>query len=155
MITTDQLFHNPKTGEQKPHSQAQRAAAERLLAAVNQLLQELGWGFPVDADTGCAISGSRGGNGDGGFRLPWSTTGRDHSSHQIRWVQDAQGFWHLDEERAEAAVDVFDPFNELDAMITDAILERYDLYREAPDATNGWCHLTRRRPFSGKRTFHP
>ena len=43
----------------------------------------------------------------------------------------------------------------LDNWITDAILERHGLYREAPLATQRWCHLTDRAPGSGRRSFSP
>lgn len=35
------------------------------------------------------------------------------------------------------------------------ILESCDLYMEDPRYTNGWCHLSSRRPKSGKRIFIP
>ena len=39
----------------------------------------------------------------------------------------------------------------LDDWLDDDTLERYGLYREAPDATPHWCHLTTRPPMSGRR----
>lgn len=122
----------------KPHTEEHEIAAGDLLARVNALLEGLGWDWPIDPDTGCAISGSRGGSGDGGFRLPTATTGAAMSSH-----------------KQARAVDVYDPDDYLDRNITDADLERHGLYREHPDATRGWCHLTTRAPGSGKRTFWP
>ena len=53
------------------------------------------------------------------------------------------------------AVDVYDPVEAIDKWLTDAKLELYDLYREHPNATRGWCHLSTRRPDSGHRTFYP
>jgi hypothetical protein len=53
------------------------------------------------------------------------------------------------------AVDVYDPDGHLDAWITDDILEDFGLYREHPDSTSTWCHLTDRAPGSGHRTFWP
>lgn len=75
---------------------------------------------------------------NGGFRLQDNPIGAPHSAHK-----DSQ------------AVDIPDPNNELDHWLTDAILEEFGLYREHPDDTPGWCHLTRRAPNSGKRSFHP
>ena len=43
----------------------------------------------------------------------------------------------------------------LDALITDGMLEFHGLYREHPDDTVNWCHLTDRAPKSGRRTFKP
>lgn len=53
------------------------------------------------------------------------------------------------------AVDVADPHNLLDAWLSDAKLESYGLYREAPSATDTWCHLQNFPPKSGHRTFIP
>jgi len=52
-------------------------------------------------------------------------------------------------------VDVADGNGKLDETITDALLEAHGLYREHPEATPGWCHLTTRAPKSGRRTFYP
>lgn len=136
MITRDQYFIFK--GVEKDHSPEQEANAVELLLRVNELLTALNWAYPIDADTGTSISGSKGGSGDGGFRDVFSKTGAPHSSH-----------------REGKAVDVFDPNNELDALLTDELLEAYGLYREHPDDTEGWCHLTTRAPHSGHRTFHP
>jgi hypothetical protein len=53
------------------------------------------------------------------------------------------------------AVDIYDPQNKLDDYLTDEILTKFDLYREAPESTLGWCHLGTRMPGSGHRTFKP
>lgn len=53
------------------------------------------------------------------------------------------------------AVDVSDNDGAIDAWLTDAILERHGLYREAPAATPSWCHLQQVPPRSGNRTFNP
>lgn len=136
MITQEQYFGA------KPHSPEQDALATALLTRVNILLDDaIGSGaFTLihDPDTGTQISGSKGGAGDGGFRLPGATTGAPNSSH-----------------KQAMAVDVYDPAGKLDAWLTDEKLEVYGLYREAPTATFGWCHLTTRPPHSGKRTFTP
>lgn len=132
MITLSQYF------QAKPHDADQEMAATHLLRRVNDLLIELNHIPPSCPNTGTQISGSKGGSGDGGFRLKTSTTGSSRSSHK-----DAMG------------IDIFDPENHLDDLITDTILEKHGLYREAPIATSRWCHLTTRMPHSGRRTFLP
>ncbi len=153
MITTHDYF------QAKPHSVYQERSARELLLRVNALTieAERDGAFVRQAcpNTGTEISGSKGGNGDGGFRLDTATTGGAHSSHKILYVQLADGSWRLDPLAAQAGVDVFDPDGQLDAWITDEILERHELYREHPDSTPGWCHLTMRAPHSGHRTFQP
>lgn len=111
-----------------------------LLNRVNRLLEyykddterEVG----IDVDTGTQISGSRGGSGDGGFRLPQSRTGVKGSSHK-----QGQG------------VDLYDPQGNLGKWITTAHLEEYDLYQEAMKYTPGWVHL-QTRPTS-RRIYRP
>ena len=144
MITAEQYF------QAKPHSAEQDIAADDLLVRVNELLDEaerlMAFRRVVCPNTGSEVSGSKGGTGDGGFRLPTSTTGSPHSSH-----------------KEARAVDVYDPGGHLDDWLDDfeqanggnTMLENHGLYREAPDSTTGWCHLTTRPPHSGKRTFHP
>ncbi len=126
----------------KTHSDVQDALASDLLRRVNDLIAEAvddgAFTETIDPDTGTQISGSKGGAGDGGFRLSSATTGSPNSSH-----------------KEAKAVDVYDPTGKLDSWITDDILEKHGLYREAPESTFGWCHLTTRPPHSGKRTFHP
>lgn len=126
------------------------AAAQELLRRVNALLaeaeQQRGYEPALDADTGTQISGARGGNGDGGFRLSDSKTGAPRSAHKL-----AHG------------VDIFDPEDCLDGWLSrfelsegrNSVLEVYGLYREAPGATPGWCHLQDVAPGSGRRTFQP
>jgi hypothetical protein len=53
------------------------------------------------------------------------------------------------------AVDIADNDNAKDDALNDAILEEYELYREAPAATSGWLHLQSIAPQSGARTFFP
>lgn len=132
MITFEEYFGG------KAHTLMQEGNARLLLNTVEMLLEELKWTYPIDPDTGTSISGTRGGAGDGGFRLPTATTGKGNSSHK-----EGRG------------VDVYDPYGDLDAAITDELLERHDLYREHPDSTPTWCHLTTRPPGSGHRTFSP
>lgn len=143
MITREQYF------QAKPHDAIQAIAADALLDAVNGLIAEFvtkGGSVYQCPNTGTQISGSKGGQGDGGFRLETATTGKGHSSHK-----EARG------------VDVFDPHDILDNWLTtfdkglekNAMLEKYGLYREHPGTTPTWCHLTTRAPLSGHRTFWP
>lgn len=141
MITSDQYFG-------KPHSAQHFADAVDLLQRVNRLgdeAQRVGaFVWVVDPDTGSQISGRAGGDGDGGFRTPSSTTGDSGSGHRVA-----------------KSVDLYDPGNRLDAWLDgfedghggNSMLEKHGLYREDPAATNEWCHLTIRPPHSGKRTF--
>jgi hypothetical protein len=118
-----------------------KANAEVLLRQVNALIDEartFGIRVQNDPDTGTQISGSKGGAGDGGFRLSTAATGRPGSAHK-------EGM----------AVDVFDPGNRLDEWITRDILVKYGLYREAKQWTEGWCHLTTRPPRSLTRSYNP
>lgn len=145
MISIEQYFTNPTTGEEKAHSGEETARAHDLLERVNALLDEAEMAgaydpAKVNPHTGTQISGSKGGSGDGGFRLPNATTGAAKSSH-----------------KEARAVDVYDPGNTLDNWITgnEQVLEDYGLYREHPAKTETWCHLTTRSPGSGTRTFWP
>ena len=132
MITTAEYFGS------KPHTPEQANSADALLVKVASLLDSLIWAYPIDPDTGTSISGSKGGSGDGGFRLPTATTGKAQSKH-----------------KTAHAVDVYDPENKLDESLDDQILTEFGLYREHPDSTPGWCHLQDVPPGSGRRTFHP
>lgn len=115
---------------------------EELLRKVNALLaaaaEGCGYGWGIDPDTGSCISGSKGGAGDGGFRLGASKTGAANSKHKLAH-----------------AVDVYDPGNRIDEWLTNELLADYELYREAPEATPGWVHLQDLPPSSGRRTFNP
>lgn len=143
MISLDNYFAG------KPHSDVHRLDADDLLTRVNALLDEFvlnGGKRSRCPNTGTEISGSKGGSGDGGFRLTTATTGKGDSSHK-----EAKG------------VDVFDPHDELDKWLDkfehgdgdNSKLREYGLYREHPSATISWCHLSTRPPHSGKRTFIP
>lgn len=144
MITTEQYFRKPRSDEHEQN-------ADQLLARVNALLNEaqaLDVGPYIDPDTGSQISGSQGGDGDGGYRTPGSRTGSARSSH-----------------RSAMAVDVYDPRDTLDSWLDqfeapgdtggNTKLEQHGLYREHPTKTPGWCHLSTRAPGSGRRTFYP
>lgn len=143
MITVAQYFGA------KPHSAEQTAFALDLLDRVNRLTAEARTQGvscdEIDPDTGTEISGTKGGSGDGGFRLPTATTGARMSSHK-----EAKG------------VDKYDPKGALDHWLDkfelgngqNAKLKEYGLVREHPSATNGWCHLST-RPVGNKQTFYP
>jgi hypothetical protein len=108
-----------------------------MLVKVNALLTECvenGWEYRVNPVTGTLVSGQD----NGGWRPPECPIGAATSSHK-----EGRG------------IDIADGNGRLDAMITDAMLERHGLYREHPDATSGWCHLTTRAPKSKRRTFWP
>lgn len=119
-----------------------RINAAGLLTAVNALLEDAiaqGWEPKVNPATGTLISGQQ----NGGWRPQACPIGAPKSSHK-------QG----------RGVDVADGDGELDRTIDDAMLKRHGLFREHPDATAGWCHLTDRAPGSwtaenDKRTFWP
>ena len=132
MVTKEQYFAG------KPHTADDELAFLTLATRVEQLLHELGYVPPTCPNTGSIISGSKGGSGDGGFRLQTATTGAALSSH-----------------KQAMAIDVYDPEEKLDSMVTDALLTKCDLYREAPASTPHWAHLTTRAPHSGNRTFLP
>jgi len=113
------------------------ANATHLLIKVNGLLEECvgnGWKPVVNPETGSLVSGHL----NGGWRPPECEIGAPQSSHK-------QG----------RGVDIYDPDNSLDDMLTDGMLEHHGLYREAPGATKSWTHLSDRAPPSGKRTFFP
>lgn len=123
----------------KPRTQEQADNATELLRRVNGLLAEYvasGGVMTIDKDTGTYISGAKGGSGDGGFRLPDSTTGAPNSKH-----------------RKAQAVDVSDQAEGLDEWLSDKMLTKHGLYRESPLVTITWCHLQSMPPGSGNRTY--
>jgi hypothetical protein len=135
MITLDQYVGpHAKSPDWTPE---RRVNAVSLLAAVNSLIAELsdsGVVFQINPATKSQVSGQT----FGGFRPQSCPQGAPNSSHK-----QGQG------------VDIYDPKNAIDDALTDSILEIHGLYREAPSATNHWCHLTTRAPGSKKRTFLP
>ncbi len=144
MITLQNYFGH------KLHTDDHTAAAVVLLDKVNGLIDDAvasgAFVRVIDPDTGSEISGSRGGAGDGGFRLPDAATGRPNSPH-----------------KQAKACDAYDPDGDLDDWLTtfetggggNSKLQEWGLYREAPESTVHWCHLTTRSPGSGRRTFFP
>lgn len=140
MITIGEYF-----GAKYDHpdaTQARKGNAREMLFRVNRLLGDAEaagvYVAPIDPDTGTCISGSKGGAGDGGFRLQSSLTGSPTSRH-----------------KEGDAVDVYDPGDALDTWLTDEILAAHGLFREAPHATPGWAHLQSHPPHSGNHTFNP
>ena len=136
MITLQDYFSD------KPHPNEYNLNALTLLYRVNNLIAayttDTGKLPQINPITGSQVSGSKG--GDGGFRLPTSTTGSSKSAHK-------QGM----------AIDLVDHDQHLDKWLDakpDALI-KYDLYREASASTPNWCHLSTRKPLSGKRTFIP
>jgi len=113
------------------------ANADNLLEKVNALLEECianGWIPRVNPATGTLISGQM----NGGFRPQACPVGAPTSSH-----------------KTGEGVDIADVGNALDGMIDDDMLERHGLYRESPEDTQNWVHLSTRAPRSGRRTFKP
>lgn len=170
MITLEQYFTNPTTGEEKPHTPQQYRAAAELLRRREALrvdcMRATGMRVKpqIDPDTGSEISGKEHGSGGGGFRAE-DEEGSKYSSHKILYRQNQKGEWLPDPEAiAGAGLDDYDPGDQLDNWIStfdreggarNEVLERHGLYREAPAKTPGWCHLTTRAPRSGRRTFEP
>lgn len=139
MITLDDYFAgypgNPEITD------AFRDNASLLLQRVNSLLdwaETQGWQAQLHQHTGSQIGNEISGNRDGGWRPQSCPVGAPQSAH-----------------KQARAVDVYDPDNSLDGLITDDVLEDFGLYREAPESTVHWCHLTDRAPGSGHRTFNP
>ena len=136
MITLQDYFGD------KPHPTEYNLNALTLLYRVNNLhaayITDTGNLMLINPVTGNQISGSK--SGDGGFRLPASTTGASKSAH-----------------KTGQAVDIYDLGERLDKWLDknpDALI-KYDLYREESASTPNWCHLGTRKPLSGKRTFKP
>jgi hypothetical protein len=136
MITLQEYFND------KLQATDYNLNALTLLYRVNNLLAafatDTGKILENNPATGNQISGAK--NGDGGFRLQNSKTGAAKSAH-----------------KTAQAVDIYDHGEYLDNWLDakpDALI-KYDLYREAPSSTIGWCHLGTRKPLSGKRTFKP
>lgn len=152
MMLTLSAYFGPRMNH--PEATAQMYAnAEGLCRKVNALLDDAradgAYTDPVDSDTGTCVSGSpprEHMSGDGGFRSQDAKTGASRSAHK-----QARG------------VDLFDPLDPLDEWLDqfegangyNSKLEEHGLYREAPHATPGWCHLQDVAPGSGRRTFNP
>lgn len=111
--------------------------AATLLKQVNLLLsaaERAGIELKINPTTASLVSGTQ----YGGFRPQSCPEGAPLSSH-----------------KTGQAIDLYDPQGKIDDWINDGILTQYQLYRESPAYTRGWCHLSTRAPKSGKRTFIP
>lgn len=109
------------------------ANAEKLLKAVNALLEDLKWDKPVSISSG--------------FRTSAANAGI---------VNAAKKSAHMTGE----AIDISDDKNQsLCKACTKEMLEKHGLYREDSDYTKGnntnWTHLQIRPTKSGKRIFQP
>lgn len=135
----------------KPHTQRNEEDAVDLLNRVEALKQDYyadtGRGPDIDPDTGTEISGKKGGQGDGGFRLLGSSSsvGRKSSHEEARGVDPSDQDNDFD--------NWLDQFE--DGQGGNTKLEQFGLYREDPRYTITWSHLTTRAPHSGHRTFIP
>jgi hypothetical protein len=138
MITKEHYFLG------RAHSDEQDKNAEELLSRVNALLHEAAednaYEYQIDHDTNSQISGSKGGVGDGGYRLPDSKTGAPSSTHK-----DANGIDIYDPERRLAAWCVSNPDR----------LAAHKLWCEDFRWTPVWCHFQRVAPRSGRRIYVP
>ena len=112
-----------------------KSNAIELLKRVNLMLDTYG-NVPINVTTNSQVSGQK----YGGFRPQSCTEGAPSSAH-----------------KEGRAVDIYDPKDALDKWLTNnpEKLISFNLFREHPSATSGWCHLTTRAPNSGKRTFYP
>jgi hypothetical protein len=137
MITLDQ-YAGFWAGHEDWSPACQREA-KILLDRVNALIAEYeakGKKVAINSFTKSQISGAK----YGGFRTQDCPVGAPRSSHKLGM-----------------AVDIIDRDNALDDWITanPDVLVTHDLYREAPEKTKSWCHLSTKAPKSGKRTFLP
>ncbi len=132
MITLDDYFGkwlmHPDATEQR------KANAGLMLKLVNALLLEYPYSVEINPLTKSRISGAT----YGGFRPQDCPQGAPTSSHK-----EGRG------------IDIYDPHGTLDDWLGDTLLAQYGLYRESPDSTHGWTHLSDRAPPSGRRTFRP
>jgi hypothetical protein len=137
MITLDQ-YAGFWAGHEDWNPACQREA-KILLDRVNALIvdyEATGKKVAINSFTKSQISGAK----YGGFRTQDCPVGAPRSSHKLGM-----------------AVDIIDRDNALDDWITSNpdVLVTHDLYREAPEKTKSWCHLSTKAPKSGKRTFLP
>ena len=157
MITLEQYFLGPQTGLPKPHTLEDEGRAENLLMRREALRQEYyadtGAAPDIDPDTGTEISGKRNGSGDGGFRLKDSATSINPATGKKRLTSHAEARGVDDSDQKDEFDKWLDQFE--DDNGGNSMLQKHGLYREHPDSTPTWCHLTDRAPGSGKRTFLP
>lgn len=134
-ITLDQYFG---IYANHPNASAGKwSIADLMLEKVNSLLEagsQCGIELKDNPQTHSLVSGTE----NGGFRPTDCKVGAPLSAH-----------------KTAHAVDIFDAGNKLDEWLTDEMLAKFHLWREAPDATPLWVHLQDTPPKSGKRTFSP
>lgn len=122
------------------HPDATKEVKENAIILLEKVADLLDDAFEHDVDlvdnpaTGTLISGKT----YGGFRPQDCPQGAPNSSHKVG-----------------RGIDIYDPLNALDNWITDSILEKHGLFREAPLHTPHWTHLSDKSPKSGKRSFVP
>lgn len=136
MITQKDYYKTVEDLQTPENEKVSAVLLERVNALLDYLLKYHGIPRKINPRTGSEISGN--GSGGGGARRKDSKEGRALSSHK-----EFKG------------IDITDPDNSKDAVITDAMLLKFDLYRESPEYTKNWVHLTYRAPRSGKRSFIP
>lgn len=104
-----------------------KANAEVLLTYVNDLLKQLDLDVEVSS----------------GFRPP-------------SYNKTVKGAARKSKHQTGEAIDLRDPKGELaKLLLTEGILEEFNLYMEDPKFTKGWVHLQSRPPGSGRRVFKP
>lgn len=130
MITIQEYFHDSVVNFGYAPTAADNDAADDLLTRANKLIEDFGEDLVLRS----------------GHRTRAKTLALIAAGYKA-----ALGGKH---ETAQA-VDIADPNNLLDAWLTDAKLEAYGLYREAPSATPTWVHVQTVAPKSGHRTFIP
>lgn len=150
MITREQYFLNPHTGEPKDHSDQDKANFDDWQQREEGLVAEAeaagAFQRATDPDTGTEISGAKGGDGDGGFRAAGSKTGKPGGPHYQARAGDRYDLG----DRLDAWLDTFE-----DGRGGNRMLLKYGLYREASAATPSWCHTQTKPVASGHRTFMP
>ena len=156
MITKEQYFTHPRTGQVKPHPIEHEENfiiwRDREEALVNEAIDAGAFTRAIDPDTGCELSGARGGDGDGGYRARDSATGKPGGPH----YDGRAGDRYDPGSRLNNWLDTFE-----DGHGGNRMLEKHGLYREHPDYTKGsspdksWCHTQIKPVPSGKRTFRP
>jgi hypothetical protein len=138
MITIDSYFGDKK------HQDGHVTNAHKLIGSVNSILYvakcDEAYEDWIDSDTGTQISGSKNGNGDGGYRDEYSLTGAAKSTHKF-----GQG------------IDIYDPDRTLAQWLIHnrEKLAQFKLWTEDCRWTPGWVHFQCVPPKSNKRIYIP
>jgi hypothetical protein len=139
MIISLEQYAGPWAGHEDWTPERQRNGTI-LLKSVNALIKDYeantGKTLAINPITKSHVSGAK----YGGFRPLDCEVGARLSSH-----------------KEAKAVDLMDKDEAFDKWLTanPEKLVEHNLYREHPDATKGWCHLSTKAPRSGNRTFKP